>query len=39
MKRWMFNILMILMAIVVMFILGLMWVVDILPEADDKEDR
>ena len=35
----MFNILMLLMGIVVMFILGLMWIVDMLPEVNDEEAR
>ncbi len=39
MKNIMFNILMLLMGIVVMFILGLMWIVDMLPEVNDEEAR
>ena len=39
MKNIMFNILMLLMGIVVMFILGLMWIVDMLPEVSDEEAR
>ena len=39
MKNIMFNILMLLMGVVVMFILGLMWIVDMLPEVNDEEAR
>lgn len=39
MKNIMFSLLMLLMGIVVMFILGLMWIVDMVPEVNDEEAR
>ena len=39
MKNIMFSLLMLLMGIVVMFILGLMWIVDMVPEVNDEETR
>jgi hypothetical protein len=39
MKNIMFSLLMLLMGIIVMFILGLMWIVDMVPEVNDEETR